>query len=58
MVREPMLGYFLDPIKINLVLSPRIVLQLEALFCGYSLKIVTGRRYLGGFVGEVVVQAR
>ena len=42
--------------KSILVVSPRNVLQAEAFFRGYGLQIMTGSRYLGGFVGSKAVQ--
>ena len=51
MVRGNLQGYFLGPTKSILVLSPYNVPQAESLFRGYGLQIVTGSRYLRGFVG-------
>ena len=39
-------------------MSPRNVPQAEAFFWGYGLQIVTGRRYLEGFVGTNIYQSQ
>ena len=57
MVRYPLWGYLPDQTKSILVMSFQNIPQAEALFCGYRLKIVTGIRYMGGFMGTEVVQA-
>ena len=56
MVRGSPLGYFLEPTKSLLVVSPQNFLRAEAFFRGYGLHIVTGRRYIGGFVGTNLAQ--
>ena len=56
MVRRPWRGYFLDPTKSILGMSPRNVPRAEEFFQGYGLQIVTGRRYLGGFVSNKEAQ--
>ena len=56
MLRGPPQGYFTDPTKSILVVSPRNVPRAETFFCGYRLEIVTGGIYLGGFVGTEVAQ--
>ena len=58
MVRGLPRGYFTKPTKSILVVSPWNVSWVEALFCGYGLKVVTGRRYLGGFVGTEAAQSK
>ena len=57
MVRGPPWGYFTEPTKSILVLSPQNFPQAEAFFWGYGLQVVTGRRYLGGFFGTEIAQA-
>ena len=57
MVQGPLYSYFLEPNKSVLVVSPWNVPQAEALFMGCGLQIVTGSRYLGGFVGTDTKQA-
>ena len=51
MVKGPPRGYFPEPTKSILVMSPRNFPLAEAFFQGYVLHVVTGSRYLGGFVG-------
>ena len=58
MVQGPPWGYFLEPINSVLVVSPCNVPRAEAFFRVYRLQIVTGGRYLGGFVGTEVYQTR
>ena len=45
-------GYFPEPTKIILVMAPRNVPRAEKFFRGMGVKIVTGSRYLRGFVGD------
>ena len=52
MVRGPPRGNSPELTKIILVMSPRNVLRAEAFFWGYIPQIVTGSRYLWGFVGS------
>ena len=49
-------GLLPEPNKIILVVSLWNVPRLEDFFRGYDLQVVTGSRYLGGFVGKKVVQ--
>ena len=58
MVQRPPQGYFPEPTKRILVVSPRNVPRMEAFFWGYGLQIVTGIQHLRGFVGMETVQAR
>ena len=58
MVRGPPQGYFPEPTKRILVVSLWNVPRAEAFFRGYGLQIVTGRRYLGGFIGIKAAQDR
>ena len=57
MVQGPPRGYLLDPTKRILVVYPRNVPQAEAFFWGYGMQVVTGSRYLRGFVGTETAQA-
>ena len=57
MVIGPPWGYFSEPTKSILFMSPRNILWEEAFFRGYGLKVVMGSWYLGGFVGTEVAQA-
>ena len=56
MVRGPPRGYFPDPTKSILVVSPRNVQRVEAFSWGYGIHTVTGSRYLGGFLGSKAAQ--
>ena len=44
-------GYFPEPTKTILVVSPRNVARAEEFFRGRGIKVVTGHRYIGGFIG-------
>ena len=57
MVRGPPCGYFPEPTKNVLVVSPHNFLRAEDLFCGYRLQIVTGIHYLGVFIGTESYQS-
>ena len=50
--RGPPRGYVPEPTESNLVVDPRNVAQAEEFFRGMGLKLVTGSRYLRGFIGE------
>ena len=50
--RGPPGGYLLELTKSILVLAPRNVAMAEEFFRGMGMKIITGGRYLGGFVGD------
>ena len=52
MVIRPPQGYFPEPTKRILVVSPRNIPWVEAFFWDYRLHMVTGTRYIGGFVGS------
>ena len=52
MVQGPLRGYFPEPTKSILSVYPQNVPRVQALFRGYGIQIVTGGRYLGGFVGS------
>ena len=45
-------GYFPEPTNSILVVDPRNVTRVEEFFRGMGLHLVTGSRYLGGFVGD------
>ena len=51
MMKGPPRGYFPELTKSVLVQFPWNIPQADAFFRGYSIHIVTARRYLGGFVG-------
>ena len=54
--RGPPRGYFLDSNKSILVVDPRNVPMAEEFFQGMRVTIMTGSRYLGGFVGDVTAE--
>ena len=56
MVRGNLQGYSPNATKSILVVSPQNIQRAEAFFWGYGLQIVTGRRYLGVFVGTKEAQ--
>ena len=58
MVRGTLRGYFTEPTKSILVVSPWSVPQAEDFFRSYRLQVVTGSRYLGGFVVTNMAQDR
>ena len=45
-------GYFPEPTKSSSVVAPRNVARPEDFFCWMVIKMVTGNRYLGGFIRE------
>ena len=47
----PARGYYLEPTKSILVLAPGNVSQAEEHFRGLGIRVVTGHRYLGGYIG-------
>ena len=57
MVRGPPRGYFTEPNKSILVMSPWNSPRSESFFQGYGLQIMAGSSYLGGFMGTEVAQA-
>ena len=50
--RGPQRGYSMEPIKSILIVAPRNLARAEEFFCRMGVKIVTGSRYLGVFVGD------
>ena len=56
MVQGTPRGYFPEPTKSILVVSPWNVPQAEAFFRVYRIQIVTGRYYLRGFGGSEAAQ--
>ena len=50
--RGPPRVYFPEPTKIILVVAPQNVAREEEFFCGLGIKLVTGNRYIGGFIGK------
>ena len=52
MNRGPAYGYFPETSKTVLVFGPSDIQQASELFADLGSKIVSGRRFLGGFIGE------
>ena len=48
----PDFGYFPQPAKTVLVVGPSYVNQATLLFSDLGIRVVSGSRFLGGFVGE------
>ena len=48
----PNFGYFPEPEKSYLVVHPDYVGEAKDFFKGYKINIVTGHRFLGGYVGS------
>ena len=55
MVQGPPRGYFLEPNKNILVMSPRNIPRAEDLFRGYGIQIVMGSRYIGVLSGIPII---
>ena len=51
-------GYYPEPTKIILVVAPRNVARSEEFFWGMGIQVVTGHRYLGGFIGDREAEKR
>ena len=51
-LKGPAWGYFPDPTKRILVVAEQNVTRATENFRGMGMKVVTGSRYLGGFVGD------
>ena len=45
-------GYYTEPTKSILVVAERNVPRAKEYFRGMGIRVVTGSRYLGGFVGD------
>ena len=45
-------GYYPEQNKRILVVAPQNVARAEELFRGMEIQVVTGHRYLGGFLGD------
>jgi hypothetical protein len=48
----PSYGYFLEPSKSILIVTPENKAAAESTFADKGFTIVTGHRYLGGFIGD------
>ena len=51
-LKGPARGYFPDPTKSIFVVSEQNVPRAKEYFRGMGVQVVTGSRYLGGFIGE------
>jgi len=49
----PAFGYFPEPTKNFVVVSERFMGEVEAVFGGFGVHVVTGHRFLGGFIGSL-----
>ena len=54
MVRGTQQGYFMELTKSILFVSLRNLLREDEYFRGMGVRVVTGRCYLGGFIGDPV----
>ena len=54
--RGPTRVYYLERTKSILVVAPRNVERSEEHFRGLGIWVVTGHRYLGGFLGDVLAE--
>ena len=52
-VQGPAQGYYPDPTKIILVVTPGNVARAKEHFCGLGIGVVTSHRYLEGFLGDM-----
>ena len=54
--RGPAQGYYPEPTKSILGVAPGNVAQDEEHFRGLGIQVVTGHRYLGGFLGDIAAE--
>ena len=54
--RVPAQGYYPEPTKSILVVDPGNVARSEEKFRGLVIRVVTGHRYLGGFIGNAAAE--
>ena len=52
MQEGPKIGYHLELSKCFLVVAPQFLEEAKELFSSYGVQIVTGRKFLGGFIGK------
>ena len=51
-------GYYPEPTKSILVVAPGNVSRAEEFFRGLGIRVVTGHRYLGGYIGDKEAEGR
>ena len=56
--RGPAQGYYPEPTKSILAVAPGNVAQAEEHFRGLGIQVVTGHRYLGGFLGNAAAERK
>ena len=54
--RGPARRYYLEPTKSILVVTPGNAARAEEHFRGLGIRVVTGHRYLGGFIGDAAAE--
>ena len=45
-------GYFPEPSKSVLIIDRKFKVEAETMFSDVGIKVVSGHRFLGGFIGE------
>ena len=56
--RRPARGYYPEPTKSILVVAPGNVARAEEQFWGMGVRVVTGHRYLRGYIGDKEEEGR
>ena len=54
--RGPARGYYPEPNKSILAMAQGNVARAEEHFRGLGIRVVTGHRYLGGFIGDAAAE--
>ena len=54
----PARGYYPEPTKIILVVAPVNLARAKEHFSGLGIRVVTGNRYLGGYIGDKESEGR
>ena len=57
-LKGPARRYFPEPTKSILVVSEKSVPRSKEYFRGMGIQVVTGSRYLGGYIGEQETEAQ
>jgi hypothetical protein len=52
MLKGPAYGYFPEPAKSYLIVAPEFVEQAKEVFEQFGVNVVSGQRFLGGFIGN------